>query len=73
MESFWSTLKHELIYRRRFVTRAEAIIAIFDYVVSFYNRTRLHSTFGFKKPARLRLQSQLTFIHHALRVSVLSG
>lgn len=50
MESFWSTLKHELIYRRRFATRAEATTAIFDYIESFYNRTRLHSALGFKSP-----------------------
>jgi transposase InsO family protein len=50
MEAFWSTLKHELIYRRRFATRAEATTAIFDYVESFYNRTRLHSALGFKSP-----------------------
>lgn len=50
MEAFWSTLKHELIHRRRFATRAEATTAIFDYVESFYNRTRLHSALGFKSP-----------------------
>jgi putative transposase len=48
MESFWSTLKDELIYRRRFATRSEATTAIFDYIESFYNRTRLHSALGFK-------------------------
>jgi transposase InsO family protein len=50
MEAFWSTLKHELIYRRRFATRAEARTAIFDYIESFYNRTRLHSWLGYKSP-----------------------
>jgi transposase InsO family protein len=50
MESFWSTLKLELVYRRRFATRADAITAIFDYIESFYNRTRLHSALGFKSP-----------------------
>lgn len=50
MEAFWSTLKHELIYRRRFATRDEATTAIFDYVECFYNRTRLHSALGFKSP-----------------------
>ena len=43
MESFWSTLKHELIYRRHFKTRAEARQAIFDFMEVFYNRRRLHS------------------------------
>lgn len=50
MESFWSTLKLELIYRRCFATRCEATTAIFDYIESFYNRTRLHSALGFKSP-----------------------
>jgi putative transposase len=50
MESFWSTLKHELVYRRKFITRAEATTAIFDYIEGFYNRTRLHSALGFKSP-----------------------
>lgn len=50
MEAFWNTLKHELIYRRRFATRAEATTAIFDYIETFYNRTRLHSALGFKSP-----------------------
>ena len=50
MESFWSTLKHELVYRRKFMTRNEATTAIFDYIEGFYNRTRLHSALGFKSP-----------------------
>ena len=50
MESFWSTLKHELVYRHRFATRDEATTAIFDYIESFYNRTLLHSALGFKSP-----------------------
>ncbi|MBC7366414.1 MAG: IS3 family transposase [Undibacterium sp.] len=50
MESFWSTLKLELIYRRRFATRSDATTAIFDYIESFYNRTRLHSALGYQSP-----------------------
>ena len=50
MESFWSTLKHELVYRRKFMTRNEATTAIFEYIEGFYNRTRLHSALGFKSP-----------------------
>lgn len=50
MESFWSTLKHELVYRRDFRTRAEATTAIFDYIESFYNRVRLHSALGYQSP-----------------------
>jgi transposase InsO family protein len=50
MESFWSTLKHELIYRRVFQTRAEARHAIFDYIETFYNRLRLHSSLNYYSP-----------------------
>ena len=50
MESFWSTLKQELIYRRHFKTRAEARQAIFDFIEVFYNRQRLHSSLGYLSP-----------------------
>ena len=50
MESFWSTLKHELVYRRHFKTRAEARLAIFDFIEVFYNRQRLHSSLGYRSP-----------------------
>jgi putative transposase len=50
VESFWSSLKYELVYHRRFATRAEARTAIFDYIETFYNRTRLHSSLAYKSP-----------------------
>lgn len=50
MESFWSTLKKELVYRQEFATRAQAQAAIFDYIEKFYNRVRLHSALGYKSP-----------------------
>ena len=50
MESFWSTLKLELVYRRRFLTRAQARAQIFDYIEVFYNRARAHSALDFKSP-----------------------
>jgi transposase InsO family protein len=50
MEAFWSTIKNEMVYRRRFLTRAQARTAVFDYIEGFYNRTRLHSALGFKSP-----------------------
>lgn len=50
IESFWSSLKYEVVYHRRFPTRAEAGAAIFDYIETFYNRTRLHSSLGFVSP-----------------------
>jgi len=50
MESFWSTLKLELIYRRDFATRSQARIEIFDYIESFYNRHRAHSALDYLSP-----------------------
>ncbi|MDP3071768.1 MAG: IS3 family transposase [Opitutaceae bacterium] len=50
MEAFWSSLKNELVHRRRFTTRAEARTAIFDYIEVFYNRTRRHSSLGYQSP-----------------------
>ncbi len=50
MESFWSTLKKELIYRGEFQTRAEARLAIFEYIEVFYNRQRLHSSLNYSSP-----------------------
>jgi transposase InsO family protein len=50
MESFWSTLKHELIYRCQFRTCSEARQRIFEWIEVFYNRTRLHSSLGYKSP-----------------------
>ncbi len=50
MEAFWSSLKNELVHRRRFATRADARTAIFDYIESFYNRSRRHSSLGYQSP-----------------------
>jgi len=50
MESFWSSLKRELVHRTRFATRREAHAAIFEWIEIFYNRERLHSALGFKSP-----------------------
>ena len=50
MESFWSSLKRELIHRRQFATHAQAHAAIFEWIETFYNRERLHSALGFQSP-----------------------
>jgi len=57
IESFWSSLKYELVYHQRFATHADARTAIFDYIETFYNRTRLHSSLAFKSP--MEFESQL--------------
>ena len=57
MESFWSTLKLELVYRRCFDTRAQARTQIFDYIESFYNRQRSHSALNYLSPVDFELQN----------------
>jgi transposase InsO family protein len=57
IESFWSSLKYELVYHRKFATREEARAAIFDYIEVFYNRARLHSSLGYLSP--LSFESRL--------------
>jgi putative transposase len=50
-ESFFATLKTELLHRRTWPTRREARTAIFEYIEAFYNRERHHSTLGYLSPA----------------------
>jgi len=51
MESFFSTLKTELVRTARYATREQAKQAIFEWIEVFYNRQRLHSTLGYQPPA----------------------
>jgi len=50
MESFWGTLKTELVYRQQYATREQARGSIFEYIEVFYNRVRLHSSLGYVSP-----------------------
>ena len=50
VESFFSTLKRELVYHRQYRTRAQARLDIFEYIEIFYNRKRLHSSLGYLSP-----------------------
>ena len=50
MESFYRTLKVELIYQRKYETRIETQRDIFEYIEIFYNRERLHSSIGYNSP-----------------------
>lgn len=49
-ESFFGTIKTELVYGRPWPTRLTLRAAVFDYIEVFYNRQRLHSTLGYKSP-----------------------
>jgi putative transposase len=57
-ESFFSTLKTELIHHEKFKTRQEAEAKIFDYVEIFYNKQRLHSTLNYLTPEEFELLNQ---------------
>jgi putative transposase len=56
MESFWSSLKLELVYRRDFATHSQARSHIFDYIECFYNHRRSHSSLNFQSPVDFELQ-----------------
>ena len=51
MESFWGTLKSELVHHRRYGTRREAIREITEYIEVFYNRQRRQARLGYLSPA----------------------
>jgi len=50
MESFFATLKKELVHGEKYQTREEASLSIFEYIEVFYNRIRKHSALGYKSP-----------------------
>jgi len=51
MESFWGTMKNELVHHRRYKTRQEAIQEITEYIEIFYNRERRQKRLGYLSPA----------------------
>ena len=51
MESFWGTLKNELVHHRRYETRAQAMAEITEYIEIFYNRQRRQSRLGYLSPS----------------------
>jgi len=56
MESFWGTLKNELVHHRRYGTRREAIREISEYIEIFYNRQRRQARLGYLSPAAYERQ-----------------
>lgn len=50
MENFFLSLKTGFVWQRGYANHAEATLDITDYVVNFYNATRLHSTLGYRSP-----------------------
>lgn len=57
-ESFFGTLKEELIYREKFDSRIRATIAIFEYIEVFYNKKRSHSALGYLTPEEKGLKGE---------------
>lgn len=55
MESFFATLKKELVHRHRYQTRDDARRSLFEYIEIFYNRVRRHSALGYLSPAQFEL------------------
>lgn len=58
-ESFFATIKGEMIDHEDYETRAQAIAAIADYIDAFYNVTRLHSAIGYVSPIEFELRSKI--------------
>jgi putative transposase len=61
-ESFFNSLKNERVHGTRYETRAEAVADLFTYIEVFYNRSRRHSTLGYKSPTQF-LQDWITTQH----------
>ena len=56
MESFWGSLKNELVHHRRFATREQATREITEYIEIFYNRIRKQARLGYLSPAAFSQQ-----------------
>jgi transposase InsO family protein len=57
VESFFGTLKSELVHQRRYRTREEARTSIFEWIECWYNRRRRHSSLGYKSPEAFEAQN----------------
>ncbi len=58
-ESFFHTLKTELVHRHRYESRAEAHASLFEYIEGFYNRKRKHSALGYHSPSEYEERAEL--------------
>jgi putative transposase len=71
MESFWGTLKNELVHHRRDETREQAQREITEYIEIFYNRQRRHSKLGIARlrhlPWKCAANRQSTWFAHRLQ------
>ena len=58
MESFFSTLKTELLHRHSWSSHAQVELALFDYIETFYNRRRLHSALNYQSPSEFEANAR---------------
>jgi len=70
-ESFFHTLKTELIYHSKFETKAEARIAIFSFIEIWYNRKQLHSYLHYMSPVEFE-QKMLQFVNKKFDIEKVS-
>jgi transposase InsO family protein len=56
MESFFASLKQELVYHHQYQTRQEAKQDIFEYIQVWYNRKRKHSSLGYRSPDQFEIE-----------------
>jgi transposase InsO family protein len=57
MESFFHSLKTEVVHHRQYATRAEAQRDIFAFIEGFHNRSRLHPPIGYISPVEMELNA----------------
>lgn len=62
VESFFSTLKNELVHDRDYHTREEARAEVFEFIEVFYNRQRLHQTLGYVSPVQFETHNPVPFL-----------
>ena len=61
MESFFASLKKELVHHEDYATREQARASIFEYIEAFYNRVRRHSALGYVAPAEYERMHNPTY------------
>lgn len=60
-ESFWATIKRELIDEQQWHSKHDLTIAVFEYIEVYYNRKRLHSSLDYRTPEEYSLLHQTPF------------
>ena len=63
VESFFASMKRELVHRRSFTTREEARVAVFEWIAVWYNRKRRHSALGYLSPEQFESTQQFEEQH----------